>query len=141
MDAALRRLLGKGDRDQLARHTPTAPFDAWRPDRDRRGPAGRAARSVLVDDGLGVVADVVGCVLPVALGPIDLAFVLEALVAGQIAGGFLHAALGLVGLAVSHVSLLGGSVSRRWPTRRAPVAVVAGRLYDALGCARRRVGT
>src|SRR5437870_844360 len=66
----------------------------------------RALRSVLADDVLGLVGGIADLVLDLARCAVDLALVLEVLVVRQVAGGFLHTALCLVGSTVAHPALL-----------------------------------
>ena len=63
----------------------------------------RRGGSVLAQQILRLVGDAADGVLDLARRAVDLALVLEILVAGQIAGCFLHAALGLVHRSIGHV--------------------------------------
>src|SRR4051794_9559262 len=85
---------------------------------EERHAASAVARHLFLD-GIDAIVDrildLVGRLLHLGTGPIGLALVLEALVVGQVAGGFLDAALGVVVIRFrTHVLLLVcGNLSQR----------------------------
>ena len=87
-------------------------------------PAESAVASVLAQEVLHLVGAFVDGVLRLAGGAVGPAFVLEALVVGEVPGGLLDAALHLVGLAThldpSFVSCCARCVNRASPLRRSP---------------------
>src|SRR4051812_18351850 len=101
------------------------------------GAARGARRLVLGDDVLDLVAGVAGGVLHAAGGAIDLALVLQALVVGQVAGGFLRAALEVVCGPVTHAVSSFGRMPGPTRTARSP-RVCAQRGVDRLARGERR---
>src|SRR5690349_18899312 len=103
---------------------PIASRTSWRRSRPwttgaRARPAAPPRGLVLVDDVLRLVGRVADLVLDRAARPVDLALVLQAVVAGQRAGGLLDAALGLVCIAVAHRGLLSPGTRMAYPDRPA----------------------
>src|SRR5947209_13169372 len=110
-------------------------------------PTSRAQRrsAVGVDRVLDLVGGVADRVLHLSGGLVDAPLVLEALVVGQVTGGFLDLALGVVNSAISHGSLLCrqspsgcGQTPYRSPTRcpacrKEPLAALRPRLRARRG--------